>query len=85
MLRVIESVKETRTMKAQLSVAVAIPVDAGDVSAIRAIIVSAGQMRSGGVVSSIKIVCTQLPTLPHSSTAVWVRTTNCVQIPGTGG
>jgi len=57
----------------QASVAVAVPVLAGSVMASQSIVTSSGQLIIGGVLSSTKMVCTQLLELPQSSAATQVR------------
>src|SRR5690606_40188283 len=57
----------------QLSVAVASPRDTGKVLSSHSTVTLAGQVITGGVVSSTVIVCTQSLALPQSSTAVHVR------------
>ena len=56
----------------QSSVAVAIPVDDGKVEALQSSVLFGGQVITGGVVSSIVIICTQVATLPQLSSAVHV-------------
>ena len=57
----------------QLSVAVATPVLAGCVIALQLMVTFGGQVMTGGVLSSTKIVCRQLLELPQSSVATQVR------------
>jgi hypothetical protein len=58
----------------QLSVAVALPVLAGIVLAVHAIVTFAGQLvNTGGVLSSTVITCTQVLVFPQSSVASHVR------------
>src|SRR5687768_3680307 len=67
------SVKVTTGAGSQLSVAVALPVLLGSVEAEQSIVVSAGQLITGAVVSTTLMVCTQLESLPQLSVAVQVR------------
>lgn len=53
----------------QLSVAVAVPVNAGNVLSVQRIVTFAGQVTAGGVLSSTKIVWIQVLELPQSSVA----------------
>jgi hypothetical protein len=57
----------------QASVAVAVPVAAGNVEAPQATVTSTGQVITGGVVSTTVIVCTHEAVLPQESVAVQVR------------
>ncbi len=57
----------------QLSVAVAVPVLPGNVLAVQDIVVLGGQVMAGAILSSTKIVCTQVAEFPQSSVAVHVR------------
>jgi hypothetical protein len=57
----------------QLSVAVALPVFAGSVLAVHSIVTLPGHVIIGAVLSSIRMVWTQLLLLPQSSMAVQVR------------
>jgi len=57
----------------QLSVAVAVPVLAGNVLAEQSIVTFVGQVSTGATLSSTTIVCTQLLELPQSSVATHVR------------
>jgi hypothetical protein len=56
----------------QLSVAVAVPVLAGNVTAVHSIVISTGHVMIGGVLSSTVIVCTHVVLLPQSSVALQV-------------
>ena len=56
----------------QLSVAVALPVLEGSVPASHSTSMSAGQVMTGGVVSSMVMVCVQEVALPQASVAVQV-------------
>ena len=68
------SLRDTAEAPWQLSVAVAVPVPDGSVDAPQLIVMLAGQVTTGAVVSTIVIVCRQsLPTLPQASVAVQVR------------
>src|SRR5690606_41697740 len=68
----------------QLSVAVASPNTLGNISSSHSTVTLAGQVITGGVVSSTVIVCTQSLALPQLSTAVHVRSIVYVsgQLPG---
>jgi len=69
-----ESLYEIDGAGSQLSVALALPVPGGLVEAPQLIVMLAGQVTSGAVVSAMVIVCRQsLSTLPQSSVAVQVR------------
>ncbi len=57
----------------QLSVAVALPVLAGIVLAVHAIVMLLGHVIAGAVLSSTVMVCTHVLVLPQSSVAVHVR------------
>jgi hypothetical protein len=59
--------------EASQSIAVAVPVFAGNVLAVHSIVTFAGQLITGAALSSTVIVWTQLLTLPQSSVAVHVR------------
>ena len=61
----------------QLSVAVAVPVFAGKVLDPQAMVVLDGQVIAGAILSSTKMVCTQLLELPQSSVARHVREIVC--------
>jgi len=67
----------------QLSVAVAVPVLAGSLVALQAIVTSAGQLMTGSTVSMTVTVCTAFAVLPQLSVAVQVRmiTGSPVQLP----
>ena len=65
----------------QLSVAVALPVFDGSVEAEQSIVILAGQVKAGGVLSSIVIIWTQVVRLLHESTAVHVRVSTSGQEP----
>ena len=67
------SVKVIIGVPSQASVAVAVPVLAGTVRASQSIVTFGGQLMIGGVLSSTKMVCTQLLELPQSSAATHVR------------
>ena len=68
------SLRDTAEAPWQLSVAVAVPVPDGLVDAPQLIVIFAGQVTTGAVVSTIVIVCRQsLPMLPQASVAVQVR------------
>lgn len=69
----------------QLSVAVAVPVLAGAVLAVHWTVILAGQVITGPVLSSTKMVWTQLLELPQSSVARHVRVIvlSCGQAPAT--
>jgi hypothetical protein len=56
----------------QLSVAVAVPVFAGNVLAVQSTVTLAGQVIVGAALSSTKIVCRQVDELPQSSAAFQV-------------
>ena len=58
---------------ASQSVAVAVPVFAGNVLAVHCMVTLAGQVITGATLSSTVIVCTQVLELPQSSVAVQVR------------
>ena len=60
------------TTSVQLSVAVAVPVFAGNTLASQFIVLFAGQLITGRVVSCTVIVCTQLFEFVHESTAAQV-------------
>lgn len=55
------------------SVAVAVPVLTGNVLDVHWMVTFGGQVIVGGVLSSTRIICTQLLVLPQSSVAVQVR------------
>ena len=57
---------------AQSSVAVAVPVLAGDVSSVHSTVVSAGMVNIGSTVSIIEYVAVVVDALPQSSVAVKV-------------
>ena len=57
----------------QLSVEVAVPVLAGNVLAVHWIVILAGQVTDGTVLSSMVMVCTHVLTLLQISVAVQVR------------
>ena len=57
----------------QSSVAVALPVAVTLVDAVQEIVVSAGQVMTGAVVSRTVMVCVQVDALPQPSVAVNVR------------
>ena len=57
----------------QLSVAVAVPVEAGSVEASHSTVTSAGRVIAGGVLSWIVIVWSQVAESPQGSVAVHVR------------
>lgn len=57
----------------QLSVAVAVPVAAGNVLVAHWIVIFVGHVMTGGVLSSITMVCTHVLELPQSSVACHVR------------
>lgn len=57
----------------QLSVAVAVPVFAGNVLAVHRMVIFAGQVMAGPWLSSTKMIWLQDPMLPQSSVAVHVR------------
>jgi hypothetical protein len=69
----------------QLSVAVAVPVFAGNVLAAQSMVTLAGQTIAGAKLSSTKIVCTHVLELPQPSVAVHVRVivSSCGQLPET--
>jgi len=68
----------------QVSDPVATPVFAEDVSSVHSIVVSAGALIVGGVVSTTLIVCVPVVMLPHLSVAVKVlRITLVFPQPGT--
>ena len=56
----------------QLSVAIAIPVAAAEVSAPQFKVIFTGQVMTGGVLSSTVMVCIQLAELSHPSVATQV-------------
>jgi hypothetical protein len=66
----VTSEKVGMTLASQLSVAVAEPVAAGAELVLHCIVILVGQVTTGGVLSSTKIVCAQLLELPQSSIAV---------------
>ena len=68
----VASVKLTAGIKSQLSVAVALPVFAGKVLAVHSIVVLAGHVIIGAVLSSTTIVWLQVLILPQSSVAFQV-------------
>ena len=76
-------VKVTDGSGSQLSVAVAVPVSVGSVTPSHSTVASAGQVISGGVVSTTVTVWVQLDALPHSSVAVQTReiTSSWGQVP----
>jgi hypothetical protein len=83
----VASVKVMAGAAAQLSVAVAEPnagLTTGFVLAVHWIVMFAGQVMDGGVLSSMKISCTHELELPQSSVAVHVRVMadSLVQPPG---
>ena len=57
----------------QLSVAEAVPVLPGNVFDVHSIVTSAGQVTTGGVLSSTVITCRHVLEFPHSSVALHVR------------
>src|SRR5690606_267186 len=61
------------TGSVQLSVAAASPKETGKVLSSHSTVTLAGQVITGGVVSSTVIVCMQSLALPQSSTAVHIR------------
>jgi hypothetical protein len=69
----------------QLSVAVAVPVLAGNVLAVQSIVIFAGQVKTGAALSSTKMVCTQDVEFPQSSATFHVRVIvySCGQLPAT--
>jgi hypothetical protein len=67
------SLKVRDAVASQLSVAVATPVLAGKVLAVHSIVTLAGQVMTGGVLSSMDIDCVQVLVLPQSSKATQVR------------
>src|SRR5215216_7134027 len=71
----VTSVEVIATIRSQLSVAVAVPLDPpGAVLAVHWIVMFGGQkVMTGGVLSSTTIVCVQLLELPQSSVARQVR------------
>lgn len=81
----VTSLKVTVGVPSQLSVAVAVPFAAGNVLDPHWIVVLAGHVIDGAVLSSTKIVCTQEPVFPQSSVATQVRVIvlSCGQAPAT--
>jgi hypothetical protein len=79
----VASVNSIAGRLSQLSVAVAVPVFAGNVLAVQAMVTLAGQLIAGGTLSSTTIVCTQELLFPQSSVAVQVRVMvlSCGQVP----
>jgi hypothetical protein len=69
----------------QLSVAVAVPVFAGNVLAVQRTVIFGGQVKTGPALSSTKMVCTHVPELPQSSATFHVRVMvySCGQLPAT--
>lgn len=69
----------------QLSDAVAVPVNPGKVLSVHRIVILAGHVMVGGVLSSTKMVCKQLLELPQASVAVHVLLIvySCGQAPPT--
>src|SRR5512133_136487 len=59
----------------QLSVAVAVPVFAGNVDSSQLMVTANGQVITGAVTSTTVIVCTQVLALPQLSVAFLVRRT----------
>lgn len=57
----------------QLSLAVAVPVFAGNVLAVHCIVILGGHTNEGATLSSTTMVCTQLLELPQSSVVTHVR------------
>ena len=60
-------------MISQLSAAVAVPVLTGNVTAVHCMVTFAGQVNTGAVLSSTKIVWTHVEKLPQSSCDFQVR------------
>lgn len=67
------SVNSTNGFPVQLSVAVADPVAGGKVLSVHSIVTLAGQVMTGGTLSSTNMVCKQVLELPQSSEAIQVR------------
>src|SRR6186997_1142561 len=67
------SLKVKLGVPSQLSVAEGEPVLAGKVLAVHWMVILAGQVMTGGVLSSTKIVCRHVLELPQSSVAIQVR------------
>ena len=67
----------------QLSEAVAVPVTAGKELCVHWMVILAGHVITGGVLSSTNIVCRQVEALPQASVAVQVLliVRSCVQTP----
>ena len=65
--------KVTAGAASQLSVAVAVPVLAGNVLAVHSIVTLIGHVMTGGVLSSTVIICVHVLMLPQSSVAFHVR------------
>jgi len=79
----VASVKVISGTASQLSVAVAVPVLAGNVLAVHWIVILAGQVITGPTLSSTNMVCAQLLEFPQSSVATHVRVMvrSCGQAP----
>ena len=56
-----------------MSDAVALPVLDGNVTALQAMVIFAGQLMVGTMLSSTKMLCTQVLVFPQSSAAIHVR------------
>ena len=70
----VTSVEVIVGVKSQLSVAVAVPfVPPGAVLAVHSMVRFGGQVITGGVLSSTKMVCRHVLELPQSSVALHVR------------
>ena len=69
----VTSVKVRVGVKSQKSVAVAVPVLAGSVLAVQAMVIFTGQEIKGGVLSVRVIIWTHMLIFPLSSTAIQVR------------
>jgi hypothetical protein len=69
----VTSLKVTAGLGAQLSVAVAVPVVAGNELWVHSIVTFTGHVIAGGKLSSTNMVCTQVLELPQSSVASHVR------------
>lgn len=84
-LAAVTSLNVTVGAPSQLSVAVAIPVFTGNVLSVHCMVMFAGHVIAGAVLSSIKIICAQVLTLPQSSVALHVRVIvlSCGQSPAT--
>jgi len=69
----VTSLKMTKGAVSQLSLAVAVPVLAGNVLPLHAMVTFGGHTMEGGTLSSTKMVWRQELEFPHASVAIQVR------------